>query len=333
MVYGPWILFTFLYYGSPIPNTILAKSMGYPSVRTMVHGLTVAAKITFFKHRFFTVLGSLGPAYEGNGSGLTALWDHGVIALLMVLLCVAGLAAAWRKRHIDALLLYSFAIAYTLYLAFCPSWVAGWYTAPVVAVAVIGSAYGLWKLIDHVAGQRLREPIIACVGAAYILSIVSVLPLTMRSDKYIQQYVEDSGRKQVGLYLANVSLPTDTVGTESLGYTGYYSRRVIYDYPGLCSRAVVQYVRSHPNPKDHNLTSMMNALRPTYLVLRPSEYENRDGQSRFPWIEQDYDLVRVFKVPDEDRKKILHYEKNGDFEFDLFREKGAPSRPSVGPKA
>ena len=29
MVYGPWLIFTFAYYGSPVPNTIYAKSLGY----------------------------------------------------------------------------------------------------------------------------------------------------------------------------------------------------------------------------------------------------------------------------------------------------------------
>ncbi|HEX4154166.1 MAG TPA: hypothetical protein VHY48_01010 [Acidobacteriaceae bacterium] len=329
LLYGPWILFTLLYYGSPIPNTIIAKSMGYPSVRAMMHGLPPLAKAVFFEHRAFMVLGSLGPGYEGNGTGLIPFWDHGVIALLMVLFCAAGLVVALRKRHAPALLLYSFVIAYTLYLIFCPSWVAGWYTAPVVAVAVLGSMYGLWTLTAPIARERSRERILAWVGGAYIVSIVSVLPFTMRSDKYIQQYVEDGGRKQIGLYFVSVSLPTDTIGTESLGYIGYYSRRVIYDYPGLCSRPVIRYLRSHPNPQDHNLTSMMNALRPTYLVLRPGEYENPDGQSRLPWIEQDYELVRVFKVPEEDRKKILHHEASSDFEFDVFRKKGAPGRATA----
>ena len=29
-VYGPWLIFTTLYYGSPIPNTVIAKTLGYP---------------------------------------------------------------------------------------------------------------------------------------------------------------------------------------------------------------------------------------------------------------------------------------------------------------
>ena len=29
-VYGPWLVFTTLYYGSPIPNTVIAKTLGYP---------------------------------------------------------------------------------------------------------------------------------------------------------------------------------------------------------------------------------------------------------------------------------------------------------------
>jgi hypothetical protein len=152
------------------------------------------------------------------------------------------------------------------------------------------------------------------------MSIASVLPVTIRSDKSIQQYVEEAGRKQVGLYLASVSLPSDTIATESLGYIGYYSRRTIYDYPGLCSRKVVQYLRDHPQGR--NLISIVETLRPTYIVLRPGEYEELDGHIKYPWIMQNYNLVRIFRVPDEDRKKILRPDRNIDFEFDVFRIKG-----------
>jgi hypothetical protein len=84
----------------------------------------------------------------------------------------------------------------------------------------------------------------------------------------------------------------------------------------------VRYLRDHP--QGHSLIAMLSTLRPTFLVLRPREYLTADGRIRYPWIEQDYKLVRVFRVPDEDRQKIPLHEGNIDFEFDVFRSKNSP---------
>jgi hypothetical protein len=321
IVYGPWILFTFLYYGSPVPHTIIAKALGDQGSGFHIRG---PHKLVRLEHQIYLVLGTLGPAYAGNGTGVLPLWDHRITYGVMTILGIIGLFIALRKRHAEALLLYAFAVTYTAYLVFAAPFIFGWYTAPVVAAAVIGCIYGLWRLLEWLTAEPARHRLAAAIGIIYIALIVSILPWTMRSDKAIQQYVEDGGRKQLGLYIAQVSSPADTVGSESLGYVGYYSRRVIYDYPGLCSREVVEYLRTHPHGR--NLISMMQTLRPTYLVLRPREYRNADGTVRYPWITQDYELVRVFRVPDQARSKILHPEKNVDFEFDLFRAKGPSAR-------
>ena len=325
VLYAPWLIFTTLYYGSPVPNTIVAKGLAGMGQHLNLSGLSALDKLRRLGHTFYDILGSLGPAYDGNGTGLTFLWDHCVVSGLMLFFGIAGLISAIRRRHTDALLVYAFPVSYTFYLFFGAPFVFGWYSAPVVATAVICCIYGLWHVIQSLSvAESSRERIAAWSGLIYIAALVSVLPATMRSDKAIQQYVENDGRKQLGLYLAQVSFPTDTIATESLGYVGYYSRRIIYDFPGLCSREVVQYLRTHPNGR--NIISMMQTLHPTYLVLRPEEYLDSHSNSRYPWIEQQYDLIRVFRVPDEDRMKILHPNKNRDFEFDLFRAKGAPAR-------
>lgn len=324
VLYAPWLIFTTLYYGSPVPHTIVAKGLAGVGHMSLA-GLSTIDKGRKLGHTFFDILGSLGPSYDGNGTGNTLLWDHGAFCALMIVSAITGIVSAIRRRHTDALLVFAFPVTYAIYLFFGAPFVFGWYAAPVVAAAVIASVYGLWRIIDALSTtESSRRRIAVWSGAVYIAAFISVLPATMRSDKAVQQYVEDGGRKQLGLYIAKVSFPTDTVASESLGYVGYYSRRVIYDFPGLCSREVVEYLRTHPNGR--NIISMMHTLRPTYLVLRPEEYLDSHSVSRYPWIEQDYDLVRIFRVPEEDRAKILHPNKNRDFEFDLFRAKGAPAR-------
>jgi hypothetical protein len=119
-----------------------------------------------------------------------------------------------------------------------------------------------------------------------------------------------------------VAKATDTIGSESLGYIAYYSRRPIYDYPGLCSRKVVQYLREHPSQR--YLVAMMDSLQPTFLVLRPQEYLSADGRILYPWIQRDYELLRVFRVADEKRREIMFSTCNIDFEFHVYRAKELP---------
>jgi hypothetical protein len=323
LLYAPWILFTFLYYGSPVPNTIVAKALGYPRAWSQFHHAPLLQKPAFLWTRILYVLGSLGPVYGGNGTFFVPIWDHGVISTIMVIFGVIGAVLAVIRRHIDALLLFAFAVSYTGYLVLCAPLVFGWYTPPIAAAAIVGSLYGIWFVISRLTAASNENRVYAVVGVVYILLIVSMLPLTFRSDKYVQKDIGTGVRKQVGLYLRRVSFPTDTVSSESLGYVGYYSHRIIYDYPGLCSREVVRYLREHPNGR--NMPAMIEALRPTYVVLRPREYLDDQGKIRYPWLEQRYDLIRVFKAPEEAHKQILLSDHNIDFEFDVFRLKGAPA--------
>jgi hypothetical protein len=322
LLYGPWIVFTFLYYGSPVPNTILAK-LDYPSVRSLFDQVSGIRKLGVLASRVSAVLGSLGPSYAGNGTSFRPLWDHRIIEMIVALFGAIGLAFAIARRHLDALILFSFVIAYTVYLVAAAPIVFGWYTPPIAAAAIVGSCYGLNFVVSRF---KLSNPgrVLAVAGVVYILTIVSVLPFTFRSDKYIQKDIETGVRKQLGLYLGRVSLPGDTISSESLGYVGYYSRRVIYDYPGLCNRDVVRYFRQHPHhAQNQYLPDMVEAMRPTYAVFRPMEYRDSQGNNLFPWLEQRYNLVRVFKAPPDAGKNILLYSNNKDYEFDVFRLKSA----------
>jgi hypothetical protein len=322
VLYAPWLIFTFLYYGSPVPNTILAKSMGFPSVSAQLSGQPILVQALLLQLRFSSIFATLGPAYDGSGTGFRPLWDAFAISYLAVLLALPGVVAALRKRHFEALLVYSFLGAYSLYLTFCANYIAGWYTGPMAAVGVIGSAYGLWWVLERFVAQPSRARVAAELGVVYIAAIALTLPATMRSDRCIQRYVESGTREQVGRYLGSVAKPGDTIGSESLGYVGYYSRRPVLDYPGLCSRKVVQYLREHP--RERGLVAMMYYLRPTFLVLRPFEDLSEDGRNGYPWIQRDYELLRVFRVADEDRRDILRPGYILDFEFHVYRAKGLP---------
>jgi hypothetical protein len=325
VLYLPWLVFTTFYYGSPVPNTILAKSLGYQTLRMRLSGVPIQGKFWVLKGRIYDVLGPLGPGYAGNGTGFSLAWDHSIIATLMILFCIWGTWIGLRRRHADVLFLCAFIWSYFFYLVLFANDIFGWYTAPVAAAGVIGGLYGLWAFSSSFLGEQARDRAVAWVGVVYVATVVFFLPAAMKSDKYIQDYIENGVRKQVGLYLSRTARADETIASESLGYVGYYSRRTIYDYPGLCNRKVVLYLRQ--NPQGRNLISMMQTLRPNYLVLRPREYQGADGKSLYPWIEEEYELVKVFKAPETARREILNGKENVDFEFDVFRAKASATSP------
>ena len=330
LLYAPWLIFTTLYYGSPIPNTIYAKSLGYPDFWFLFHHTARAQKPAWLAGRLYNLLGGLGLSYGGNGTGFQPL-PHATklraLAMEATLFCAIGAVVAIKRRDVQALGIFAFAIIYSVYLFFCAPVIFGWYTVPVAAAVLMGSLYGFWAATQRYLPAKLTGRFAATTCTLYILAIVSVLPLTFRSDKYLQMYIETGVRKQMGLYLGRVSFPNDTIASESLGYVGYYSRRVIYDYPGLCSRTVIQYLRTHPEHRDK--LDMMHTLRPTYIVLRPEERFDEKGKDLAPWIPQEYDLARVFKANPDYRNKIIHPEANWDNEFEVYRLKGAPYNTSA----
>src|ERR1017187_5252659 len=78
-VYLPWVTFATLYYGSPVPNTIIAKGLGYGSPLAGFFPATLGklARLVIGKAR--TVFCTLGPAWGGNGTGFVPLFDHFMI--------------------------------------------------------------------------------------------------------------------------------------------------------------------------------------------------------------------------------------------------------------
>jgi hypothetical protein len=324
LLYGPWLIFTTLYYGSPIPNTIIAKGLGYPTVLSTLAPLSLFAKLLAIKSRVETVLQTLGPAYGGHGTGFLPLWDHYRISLLMMILLAAGLVIALRRRHEAALFVYAFVLTYDVYLAFAANRIFGWYTVPITAAAILCSFYGAWNLLETFAPQHTRQPIVIVYSVCYLACIAAVLPQAFHSDKYVQHDIEFGVRRTMGRYLHDVSYPTDTIASESLGYVGYYSGRIIYDYPGLCSRPVVHYLRNHPAAGDHSLVAMAQSLQPTYLVLRPLDLPSADTPALPPGLADTYDLVKVFEASPDAQYKILFPDHNIDRVFYVYRHKGAP---------
>jgi hypothetical protein len=315
VVFLPWLAFTTWYYGSPVPNTIVAKSLGYGMPFEQLKGETRAVKVRQLAGKVGTTFCTLGPVWGGNGTGFVHLPDYFLISLAAFLILVFGGLIALLRRDLAMLPMYTFAAAYAFYFTFFVPHIFGWYVVPVVAVSAIGVAYGLTQACAYITDKDLQHRVISGVAAVYILSIAASLFITFPAERKVQQFVENGGRKQLGIYLGSIMKPGETVGIECLGYVGYYSRGIVYDFPGLCSRAVTTFLKTHPR-QQRTMEAMWDGLRPTYIVARNKEVERAK-----PLLQRDYELVKVFKVPDDQVAQLFRSDSNVDLQFNLFRKK------------
>jgi hypothetical protein len=323
-VYAPWVIFTTLYYGSPVPNTIVAKSLGYP---LWIHEPTLTMD------KIWTVLGlrlgggyeansifqPLGPCFGGHGVYFQAILDDaGAICRIMTILAVIGAISAIWSRQREWWVVVGYFAVYSLYYTFLVPNVFGWYIVPFVAITLLLSARGIEATGKLLPAPSTRPFAFGIIAGLYLAVLTFNLPMTFRTEKQIQEIIENNVRKPLGIYMGQTMRKHETVGSECLGYLAYYSRRQVFDWPGLASRKVVEYNRTHPGGRE--MVEMFECLRPDFIVLRPSYYNACLGRG-YKWLESDYTVIRSFDAPAEEAARIPLVQFNIDRSFLVLERK------------
>jgi hypothetical protein len=293
-IIAPWLIFTTLYYGSPVPNTIVAKSQAFepafPGIGD-IGGWFHFAWNSLKAHQ--TDWTTLAPFVERSFVFHTPLpeavlkaigWSVGALAIV-------GAFTTWRRRPSlrPAIVFVVLWIAYRI--VFLTIGYFEWYGVPIVAIIVLLAAAGLQRLTEARPAAVAAVPALA-LGLAYAIHIPFTLPLEAR----VQHQIEDKVRQPLGEYLGEVTKPGETIVTEPSGYFGYYTNATLLDYPGLTSRIVTEALHDHP---EFSSTVGLAALfHPDWLVFRPGELEF--FQSAYPEVAAEYEPVREFKVSDAD---------------------------------
>ena len=318
VIYLPWIIFTTLYYGSPVPNSIPAKMIGYGLWITnpdMSLFSKIASAFLLSKNTLFTYL---SPAFAGHGTGYAPMFDKHLISMTMTFFALVEVLVIFKRREIHLLGYALFLLFYSFFYLFVTPALFSWYPVPFSAVVVILSVLGIQFVYRRFHFRSLK--LLWAGSLIYISIFIAMIPLTFEAQRGIQKDIEDKVRKQIGLYLQTVMRMDESVGTESLGYIGYYSRRTVFDWPGLGNRQVAEYAKTLPRSQ-RNMQNMWKHFKPDYLVVRPSEYEKlkiKNGEDNF--IDKNYVLVKTFEADPAKVKQIPYYWMNIDTKFLVFRK-------------
>jgi hypothetical protein len=179
-VYAPWLIIKTLYYGSPVPLTIVAKRVGYPLWTTFTHfGSPVFWSNTWeriYDHLFLP----LGPAFAGHGGDFLKFSDEGAISRICVALILLGVIAMAFRFHKFYVIPIGSLVIFTLYYIYLVQTVFGWYLVPFSAINCLLMVLGLGALYDLLVKPAWIPMLSGLLCAAYLLPFVAIVPVTFQ---------------------------------------------------------------------------------------------------------------------------------------------------------
>jgi hypothetical protein len=288
LLYAPWLALATWYYGSPIPNTILAKGLGGGSPVLLLKNMVLYPFEAFFSTRI-KLHWLFAPIYSHMQG-----WPPALLVASKLMAAVASLYwlvpgfSRWSRTvsfacFLSCFYLSSLKFAYPWYLPMGALWC-------IISLAMLMEQATKWT-------KRVRFSTEIITGLALLIVGVQTLVLlaTARQMQVHQQYVENNNRKLIGLWLRQNAAPNQTVFLECLGYIGFYSSLKPYDYPGLASREVVamrQKVDTAGYPGAFG--PLIEKLQPDWAVLR--DFETQAIVNQYPAFKKAYKAVKIFTV-------------------------------------
>lgn len=291
VVYLPWLLWAWRYYGSPLPHTIVAKGLFNPKVTPALLWEWVVNFPGGVWRDPSILAGTFMPAY-GRDTG----WPAFASQLSAVLAAVGMLLWAVPRLRWEARIASFGALAGQFYLRSFVGFPVPWYL-PAISFLTILALVLAWGQAAAAVNRPAWRVGFRVGAVALMASIVALSGAVAVQLRWQQRIVETGQRRVIGEWLkAQAKSPRESVFLEPLGYIGFFSGLKMLDYPGLGSPEVVAArgrAESHSYP--WCWSEIIMDLQPEWLVLR--EGERKSINDRDPEVlAAFYDLARVFDV-------------------------------------
>jgi hypothetical protein len=216
LILGNWLLFSWLYFGSIIPNSVTAKSALYGKYWTL--GLWGSIQFLF---------------------GLSS-----PVGWAMLIFTLFGISVAMnRERTIVIVGLAS--LGYLVVLAAANTHLFFWYPAPVYPLMFLVLAFGVEKMLERVAVIRSGGLTLASAVICVIVVVAGLWQTVAKLD-YLKWEMTCYRQihRQAGRYLADHAGKNDEVLAEDIGQLGYIYHGEIIDRDGLVTPAAIPYNRA-----------------------------------------------------------------------------------------
>ena len=249
ITFTPWLIFAFLYFGSPIPYTIVAKQFAYSKYNTL----------PYHKH-LFTLFKRLGPVnsliYPGNFSGFVA-----VLISFVIILAIVESYIIRKDRKI--LLLSIFSFSEIILLTFTKATFTSRYVIPSLYIFLLLAGLCIGQIWENVKSKLFLKYLFVFVSMGLFAYILSFGVREAVIIKNVQINNHQKSLQRIGEWLNENTEQDATVQLEPLGYAGYYANRRMLDVVGLITPTVVDLKKSGLLNPHHYIP----ILEPDYLVV------------------------------------------------------------------
>ena len=280
--YLPWLIGSWIYYGSPIPQTFFATSFLSFDLTTLVYKISQIYQLIA---SFFL------PPYSQIGG----FDDFKILTFLSALPCI--LFWLYPKAGKVARICSFSAFVATIYLLFMP-FTFPWYLPIIEFMCLVTLSDILYYLLKN------NEKIFKLSLVFFISVIISLLFLFRDYTKLAEAQfnINDKNRISIGLWLKENADEGDDVLLECVGFIGFYSKLRVIDYPGIITPESVEIRKKFGD----NLAFIAFHLKPKWIVLRPFEASHFTNLKP-GWLDNHYELAKVFDVREDMRKAVPHH--------------------------
>ena len=280
-LYGPWFTWTWWYYGTPIPHTILAKGTN-PETVGLPPLIALGTYLASFWHSACVVF---QPIYADLFFGWPA-WVGLFGAACALIGCVWCLIPSQDRLGRAASLMFIMLSLYLALIDFKVGLVFPWYMPPVAVCGLLVLARAIHRVAS--LSPPTRAQAWACgLGTLFLVPMLILYALTVIQIRIQQREIEFGTRVPIGLYLRENVKPNETVYLECLGYIGYFSNAHMLDYPGLATPSVAQ-LKSRENL---SFGEVIPRLKPDWLVLRR---QRANDVGDLPGVLDAYEVAKLF---------------------------------------
>jgi len=285
----PWLIFSFVYFGSPIPNSVAGKKALYSG--------------TFWETPKWRILWEFFFLKTKVGWPLLALSLAGVYRVLT------------KAKPYGIIVLWTF--LYFFFFFFSDTKIHMWYYVPfylgyLILVALgldfaFEKTKGIWikwfDLSRHKTKFFLNPKTLRTSFLSIVLILAGLIYFHQMKRTFIlitaEQITLEDIHKEIGLWLFENTQPKDTVCATDIGYMGYYSDRHILDQDGLVSPQAIPFI------KDRNRLGLLRKYKPAYFVTGfYGPYFSQVIESE--WFKNNYEKQTTFSKDSAklDRAKI-----------------------------
>ncbi|MEX3967945.1 hypothetical protein AB4Y42_38080 [Paraburkholderia sp. EG286B] len=296
----PWVIFTWIYYGSPVPQTVNVKKWMTGPIRLDLHAFVDHTRL-FWEQ--------IAPFREFPLTVSTPVPDAALllIVLLVVSVFLIGTVVGVYKRSKILLLAIPTILFYLYHAIYNIDKYYPWYIPPFFAMFFVVVGFGFSAI-----AQKAR---VAAVILSGIVGIAFAAPFffCLNTDRLWQQDIETGIRHRVGEELNIMMKPGQSVVLEPLGYIGGPVRtKVIYDKPGLGSKIAFDAYKKYG-------WGMIDEIKPDFVVLRKKEVKYID--ENMPAVLSPYERVAHIynSVPDTFGSNCVTYNVGQETDFSIYK--------------